>query len=108
MLDEHVKVDVVPVPRVTIAGLRVHVTVPVAVTLRLTEPVKPLRGAIVIVEAPPVGPNGAETVLGLELRLTPGGGPVPMTITEMGPVELDMALFVPPVPVMVAVKVVVD
>jgi hypothetical protein len=98
----------VPVPRETLAGLRIQVAVPVAVTPRLTMPVKPPRGAMVIVEVAPDGPSGVETVVGLALRLIPGGGPAPTTVTEIAPVELVIALLVPPVPVILAVNVIVD
>jgi hypothetical protein len=61
--------------------------VPVAVTLRVTVPVKPPRGATVIVEVPATVAS-VVTLVGLALRLIPGITAV--TILTVITVELDI------------------
>ena len=93
-------VDVTLVPRVTLFGVRLHEAPLVAATVSATVPVKPPREATVMVEDPPGEPTFAVTLVGLALRLIPGGGPVVVMVTVIT-VELVMTLFVPPVPLMV-------
>ena len=100
--------DVPPVGRVIVVALSKHDALPVEVTPRVTVFEKPPRDATVIVEVPPGEPTFVVTLVGLALRLIPGGGPAEVTMTEIGPVELVIALFTPPVPVIDVVKVVVD
>ena len=95
-----VSVDVPLVPSTTLVELRVHVELPVVATVRVTVPVKPPRDATVIVDVPPVVPARAVTVVGLALRLIPGTWRV-VTVTVIVAVELVMALFVPPTPLIV-------
>ena len=95
-----VSVEVPLVPRTTLVGLSVHAAPLVADTVSATVPVKPPLEATVIVEVPPGAPTFAVTLVGLALRLIPGGGPAVVMVTVMT-VELDMSLFVPPVPLMV-------
>jgi hypothetical protein len=90
-----------------VVALREHVAARVEVTARVTVFEKPPRDATVIVEVPPGAPTFTLTLVGLALRLMPGGGPAAVIVTEMGAVELVIALFVPPVPVIVTEKVVV-
>jgi hypothetical protein len=108
VLELHDKVDVPVVPRVMLVRLKLHAAWPVAVTVRPTVPVNPARDAIVTIEVPPVGPTVVVTLVGLALTLIPGGGPAAWTVTDIGAVELVIALFVPPVPVMVTEKVCVE
>ncbi|SRR5712691_11090816 len=100
--------DVPPVGRVIVVALSKHDALPVEVTPRVTVFEKPPRDTTVIVEVPPGEPTFVVTLVGLALRLIPGAGPTAVTMTEIAPVELVIALFVPPVPVIDAVKVVVD
>jgi hypothetical protein len=99
--DEHVRVDVPPAGMGIVVGLSRQLAVPVEATERVTVFEKPPREATVIVEVPPVAPTFAVTLVGLALRLTPGGGPVLWTVTLIT-VEFVMRLFVPPVPVIVS------
>jgi hypothetical protein len=102
-----VSVDVPPAGMAMVVGLREHVAARVEVTARVTVFEKPPRDATVIVEVPPGAPTFALTLVGLALRLMPGGGPAAVIVTEMGPVEFVMRLFVPPIPVIATEKVVV-
>jgi hypothetical protein len=102
-----VSVDVPPAGIAIVVGLREHDAARVEVTARVTVFEKPPRDATVIVEVPPGAPTFALTLVGLALRLMPGGGPAAVIVTEMGPVEFVMRLFVPPVPVIATEKVVV-
>ena len=100
--------DVPPAGRVIVVTLSEQDEAPAEVTARVTVFKNPPRDATVIVEVPPGRPTFVVTLVGLALRLIPGGGPTAVTMTEIGPVELVIALFVPPVPVIVPVNVVVD
>jgi hypothetical protein len=101
-------VDVPLVPRTMLVEVRLQLAWPVAVTARPTVPVNPARDATVTVEVPPVGPIVVVRLVGLAVRLTPGGGPAAWTVTDIEAVELVIALFVPPVPVIVTEKVCVE
>jgi hypothetical protein len=95
----------VPLDPGILVALSEQDAVPVAVTERVTAPAKPPRGATVIVEVPETVAS-VVTLVGLALRLMPGGGPRAVIVAETA-VEFVMRLFVPPVPVTVTVKVVV-
>ena len=107
-LEVQVSVDVAVGGMLTLVGFSVHTALPVAVTVRPTVPVKVPRAATVTVEDPPGDPTFAVTLVGLALRLMPGGGPAPLMVTDIGAVELVIRLFVPPVPVIVTENVVVE
>ena len=68
-------VEVTLVPRTTLAGFKVQDALRVVETVSATVPVKPPRDATVIVDVPAV-PTFVLTLVGLALRLMPGGGPV--------------------------------
>ena len=97
-----------PAGRGTLVGVRVQPVAGLTVSVAVPVPVKPPRDATVTVEVPPGEPTFVVTLVGLALRLIPGGGPAEVTMTDIGPVELVIALFVPPVPVIDVAKVVVD
>lgn len=105
VVEMHESVDVPLVPRTTLVDDKLQVAWPVAVAPRLTVPVNPPRDATVTIEVPPVRPTFVITLVGFALMLIPGGGPAPCTVTDIGVVELTMALLVPPVPVIVAENV---
>jgi hypothetical protein len=107
VVEVQVNVEVPLVPRITLVGFRVHDAPLVAATVRATVPENPPRDATVTVEELPGEPTFAVTLVGLALRLIPGGGPATVIVTEMGPVEFVMRLFVPPIPVIATEKVVV-
>jgi hypothetical protein len=72
--------EVWDVPRVTLLGVRVHVRLPVVVTVRATVPVKPLIGETVMVEVPAT-PVLTETLVGLA-EMVKSGAPVTMYVTD--------------------------
>jgi hypothetical protein len=84
----------VPEPPITLGGVRVQAVLSL---VRSTVPVKPLTGAIVIVEVPgELTTTG--TVVGLAVIVKSDGG---VTVTDMVAVELVMSLLVPPAPLIV-------
>jgi hypothetical protein len=97
-VEEQVRVEVPLVPRTILVGLRRQVPPGEEVTVRATVPVKLPRAATVIVEVPPVAPTFAVTLVGLALRLIPGGGPSEFIVT-VTVVEFVIRLFVPPFPI---------
>ena len=97
-----VSVEVPLVPRTTLVGFSVHAAPLVADTASATVPVKAPLEATVIVEVPPGAPTFAVTLVGLALRLIPGGGPAPFTVT-VTTVEFVISPLVPPVPLIVTV-----
>jgi hypothetical protein len=89
----HDSVDV-PEPPITLGGVRVQAVLSL---VRSTVPVKPLTGAIVIVEVPgELTTTG--TVVGLAVMVKSEGE---VTATDMVAVELVMSLLVPPAPLIV-------
>jgi hypothetical protein len=94
-------IEVPLVPRTMLVTVNEQEAAPVAVTPRVTVPVKPPRDATVIVEVPWTVAS-VVTLDGLALRLIPGGGPT-LWIVTFTTVEFVIALFVPPVPLIVTV-----
>jgi len=90
----------VPAPPVTVDGESVHAELSL---VKATSLANPLTGEIVMVDVAAT-PTVADTVLGLAEMVKSAA---PVTVTDTA-VEFVMALFVPPVPVIVTVKVVVD
>ncbi len=93
----HDSAEVVVGGRATLLGVRVQARPPVVgatVEERVTVPLNVPLVATVIVEVAAV-PAFTVTLVGLALRLMPGGGPVGLIVT-LTVVELVMSLFVPP------------
>ncbi len=87
---------------VTLVGVKVQVR-PVGATelVRATVPEKAPLAATVMVEVAEV-PEFTITLVGLALRLMPGGGPEGLIVTPTF-VEFVISLLVPPVPAIVTV-----
>lgn len=95
----HDSADVAVGGRVTLLGVKVQERPPVVgatVEERVTVPLNVPLAATVIVEVAAV-PALTVTLVGLALRLMPGGGPRELIVTSTV-VELVISLFVPPVP----------
>ena len=93
-----VRIEVPPAGIVIVVTLSEQAEAPAGVVLRVTVFANPPRDATVIVDVPPGGRTFVDTVVGLALRLIPGGGPALVTVTMIGAVEFDRSLLVPPRP----------
>ena len=97
----HDRVEVWAAPRVTLAGVRVHVR-PVAgetVAVRLTVPVKALTGLTVIVDVPAV-PALTVTLVGLAVTVKSRMLTVTVAVRDSDPlVPVTVTVYVPAEPV---------